>query len=133
MSAARRARLQQVARHPLILYEKGSTGRQHLLDAFHERGLAPSVALETTSTETVVSMVEAGLGVSIVPLMANGAVTRGRRVEVRAIADPIRPIHSGVLLRRGEIPSVPAERLLNFIRSNFTDQAPSTRHQAPAR
>jgi hypothetical protein len=55
--------------------------------------------------------------VSIVPLMANGAVTRGRRVEVRAIADSIRPIHSGVLLRRGEVPSVPAGRLLTFIRS----------------
>ena len=117
LAAGRKASVQQIARHPLILYEKGSTGRQHVLDAFHERGLVPSVALETTSTETVVSMVEAGLGVSIVPLMANGAVTRGRRVEVRAIADPIRPIHSGVLLRRGEVPSVPADRLLAFIRS----------------
>ncbi len=39
-------------------------------------------------------MVEAGLGVSIVPLMANGAVTRNRRVEVREIKEAIRPIHS---------------------------------------
>jgi DNA-binding transcriptional LysR family regulator len=77
------------------------------------------VALETTSTETVVSMVEAGLGVAIVPLMANGAVTRGRRVAVRPIGDPIRPIHSGVLLRRGEAPSGPADRLLAFIKSRL--------------
>ena len=119
LAAARKAGLQQIARHPLILYEKGSTGRQHVLDAFHERGLAPLVALETTSTETVVSMVEAGLGVSIVPLMPNGAVTRNRRVEVRPIADAIRPIHSGVLLRRGESPSMPAQRLLTFIKSRL--------------
>ena len=97
----------------------GSTGRQHVLDAFHERGLAPWVALETTSTETIVSMVEAGLGVSIVPLMPSGAVTRDRRVEVRPIADAIRPIHSGVLLRRGEAPSMPAQRLLTFIKSRL--------------
>jgi DNA-binding transcriptional LysR family regulator len=90
-----------------------------VLDAFHEQGLAPTVALETTSTETVVSMVEAGLGVAIVPLMPNGAVTRGRRVDVRAIAEPIRPIHSGVLLRRGETPSPPVARLLTFLKSTF--------------
>jgi len=77
-------RLKQVIKHPLILYERGSTGRQHVLDAFHERGLSPRVALETTSTETIVSMVESGLGVSVVPLMPNGAVTRGRRVSSAA-------------------------------------------------
>jgi DNA-binding transcriptional LysR family regulator len=107
--------LGRIAHHPLILYEKGSTGRQHVLDAFHEHELAPTVALETTSTETVVSMVEAGLGVAIVPLMANGVVTRNRRVEVRGIKEAIRPIHSGVLLRRGETPSAPVARLLSFM------------------
>jgi DNA-binding transcriptional LysR family regulator len=112
----RRLKLKELVQYPLILYERGSTGRQHVLDAFHEHGLAPRVALETTSTETVVSMVEAGLGVSIVPLLSTGAVTRGRRVEVRAIADPIRPIHSGILFRRGEKPSGAVARLLEFCR-----------------
>ena len=96
------ARLQDLADQPLIIYERGSTGRQHVLDAFHERGLSPRVALETTSTETIVSMVEAGLGIAIVPLLPSGAVTRGRRVEARRLDAPIRPIHSGVLVRRGE-------------------------------
>jgi DNA-binding transcriptional LysR family regulator len=115
----RRVRLEQVAEHPLILYERGSTGRQHVLDAFHERGLAARVALETTSTETVVSMVEAGLGVSVVPLLPSGAVTRGRHVEVRPIQDAIRPIHSGVLLRRGEKPSGAVTRLLEFTKQRY--------------
>jgi DNA-binding transcriptional LysR family regulator len=114
-----RVRLSHLLNEPLILYEKGSTGRQHVLDAFHERGLAPRVALETTSTETVVSMVEAGLGISIVPLMPTGAVTRGRRVESRPIVDGIRPIHSGVLLRRGEMPAGATARLLEFAKSRF--------------
>src|SRR5262245_61068644 len=98
LASKKRLKLSQLMNEPLILYERGSTGRQHVLDAFHEQGLAPRVALETTSTETVVSMVEAGLGISVVPLMPTGAVTRGRRVEIRQIVDPIRPIHSGVLL-----------------------------------
>ena len=81
--------------------------------------LTPKVALETTSTETVVSMVEAGLGVSIVPLLPSGAVTRGRDVEARPVQEPIRPIHSGVLTRRGERRHGAVERLLEFIASRY--------------
>ena len=91
-----------------------------MLDAFHERGLSARVALETTSTETIVSMVEAGLGVSIVPLLPSGVVTRGRRVDVRPLKDTIRPIHSGILLRRREKLSLAASRLLDFTRSRFS-------------
>ena len=115
----RAVRLEDLATEPLILYERGSTGRQHVLDAFNERGLVPRVALETTSTETVVSMVEAGLGLSIVPLLPGGAVTRGRRVDVYPLAASIRPIHSGVLLRKGETPASPTARLIEFTRSRF--------------
>jgi DNA-binding transcriptional LysR family regulator len=115
----RRVRIEQLSGEPLILYERGSTGRQHVLDAFHERGLSPSVTLETTGTETVVSMVEAGLGISIVPLLSSGAVTRGRRIRVVQLDAPIRPIHSGVLLRRREALSRPAARLLEFTRERF--------------
>ena len=120
MAGRRRIRLEQLTSEPLILYERGSTGRQHVLDAFNERGLVPRVALETTSTETIVSMVEAGLGVSIVPLLPSGAVTRGREVDVRSLAATIRPIHSGVLVRKGEKPSRLTSHLLNFTRSRFT-------------
>lgn len=116
----RKVRLQDLMDQPLIIYERGSTGRQHVLDAFHEHGLSPRVALETTSTETIVSMVEAGLGISIVPLLPGGAVTRGRRVEARALDAPIRAIHSGVLLRRGEKLSAAGARLLDFTKSHFS-------------
>ncbi len=115
----RPVRLEDLAAEPLILYERGSTGRQHVLDAFNERGLVPRVALETTSTETVVSMVEAGLGLSIVPLLSSGAVTRGRRVDVYPLQATIRPIHSGVLLRKGETPATPTARLIEFTRNRF--------------
>jgi DNA-binding transcriptional LysR family regulator len=117
----RRVSLHDLADQPLIIYERGSTGRQHILDAFHESGLSPQVALETTSTETIVSMVEAGLGISIVPLLPSGAVTRGRRVRARSLEAPIRPIHSGVLVRRGDKLSASSVRLFDFIRSHFSE------------
>ena len=117
--AGRRVRLEQLTAEPLILYERGSTGRQHVLDAFYERRLSPLVTLETTGTETVVSMVEAGLGVAIVPLLPSGAVTRGRRIAVVTLDAVIRPIHSGVLLRRRERLARPAARLLEFTKARF--------------
>jgi DNA-binding transcriptional LysR family regulator len=110
-------RLADLVAEPLIVFERGSTGRQHILDAFHEQGLSPQVHMETTTTEIVVRMVEAGLGISIVPLLLSGAVTRGCRVAVRPIADPIRPIHSGILTRRNEHLSGAASEFVEFIRT----------------
>lgn len=100
-----RLKLSHLAQTPLIVFERGSTGRQHVMDAFHAQGLSPLVAMEMTTTEIVVRMVEAGLGVSVVPLMPDGSVTRGRKVGVRSLGGQIQPIHSGVLSRRGEEPS----------------------------
>jgi DNA-binding transcriptional LysR family regulator len=109
--------LADLAKTPLIVFERGSTGRQHVLDAFHERGLSPIVEMEATTTEIVVRMVEAGLGVSVVPLMPNGAVTRGRRVGVRKLGEQIRPIHSGVLVRRGDEPRPEVRAFIDSLRT----------------
>jgi DNA-binding transcriptional LysR family regulator len=100
---------------PLILFERGSTGRQHVMDAFHGAGLSPRVEMETTNTEIIVRMVEAGLGVSIVPLMPGGMVTRGHRVGARGLGKLIRPIHSGILVRRGERRSAASQAFIEFL------------------
>lgn len=101
---------------PLIVFEQGSTGRQHVLDAFRGLGLTPRVDMEATTTGVVVKMVEAGLGVSVVPLMPGGVVTRGVKVGARGLAGQIPPIHSGILLRRGEKPPPAAEAFIRFLR-----------------
>ena len=110
-----RLRLLELTDVPLILFEHGSTGRQHVMDAFHGQGLSPRVDMETTNTEIIIRMVEAGLGVSIVPLMPGGVVTRGHRVGVRGLGGQIRPIHSGILVRRGERPSPAAQAFIQFL------------------
>ncbi len=108
--------LEDLADVPLILLEHGSTGRQHVMDAFHGRGLSPRVETETTNTEIIVRMVEAGLGLSVVPLMADGSVTRGHRVAVRDLDGAIRPIHSGILVRRGERVSAASRAFMTFLK-----------------
>lgn len=120
-------RLRDLVDEPLIVFERGSTGRQHVLDSFHEQELSPRVHMETTTTEIVVRMVEAGLGIAIVPLLSTGVVTEGRKVAVRPIADPIRPIHSGILTRRGERLSPAAAEFVGFIRGNDSPSRPEPR------
>jgi DNA-binding transcriptional LysR family regulator len=108
--------LRDAAGLPLILFEPGSTGRQHILEAFRRRGLAPRVEMEATTTEVIVRMVEAGLGAGIVPLLPRGVVTRGRRVAVLSLGKQIREIQSGILTRRGERPSAAAARFIEFVK-----------------
>ncbi len=91
--------LAEIAAEPLIIFERGSAGRLHVLEAFFALGLAPTIRMEATSTPLILSMVSAGLGVSIVPTPASAAPLRGLDVVTVPISDPIRPIETGLYLR----------------------------------
>lgn len=127
----RRLTLRELADQRLILFERGSTGRQHVFEAFQAQNLSPRVEMETTNTEIIVRMVEAGLGISIVPLLAGGEVTRNRQVGVRGLGNRIRPIQSGILTRRGMALSAPSQTFVDFIRRRFARPATgaSARHR----
>ena len=112
--------LAQIAEEPLIFYERGSTGRQHVGDAFARLGLSPRVEMEATNTDLIVRMVAAGLGLSIVPLLDSGVVTRGHRVHARPLAKAIRPIDSGILMRRGDTLAEPCQRFVEFVAAEFS-------------
>ena len=120
----KRLRLTDLAGESLILFERGSTGRQHVIDALHGQGISPRIDMETTNTEIIVRMVEAGLGISIVPLLPSGVVTRGRRVGVLPLGDQIRPINSGILTRRGEKLPAASESFLEFVQSEWSNRGP---------
>jgi DNA-binding transcriptional LysR family regulator len=105
---------------PLIFYERGSTGRQHVADAFARQGLSPRVEIEATNTDLIVRMVAAGLGVSIVPLLDTGVVTRGHRVAIRPLGKQIRPIDSGILTRRGEQLPTAVRAFRDFVAADYS-------------
>jgi len=115
LARRRIVRLADIVQHPLIMYERGSTGRQHVAEAFQRQNLAPHVEIEATNTDLIVRMVEAGLGVAVVPLHPSGAVTRGRRVAIKGLGRQVRPIDSGILLRQRERLSDAALKLLDFL------------------
>ena len=111
--------LADVVRYPLIFFERGSTGRQHVAEALRQRNLAADVELEATNTDLIVRMVEAHLGIAIVPLLPSGAVTKGRIVAARSLGDQVSPIQSGILCRRGDSPPAEAEAFLKFIQARW--------------
>ncbi len=112
-------KLEQVVRYPLIFFERGSTGRQHVAEALQAQKLAAEVELEATNTDLITRMVEAGLGIAIVPLLPSGAVTRGRKVVARSLGSQVRPIQSGILRRRGDPPSPEADAFRKFIEAKW--------------
>jgi DNA-binding transcriptional LysR family regulator len=124
LARRRSVRLAQIVPYPLIMYERGSTGRQHVAEAFQRLGLAPHVEIEATNTDLIVRMVEAGLGVAVVPLHPSGAVTRGRRVTIHTLGRQVRPIDSGVLLRRNERLPAASIKLLDFLGTHAAHQNP---------
>jgi len=62
--------LQQLARHPIVTYESGYTGRAHIDQGFAKAGLAPDVVLQAMDADVIKTYVELGLGVGIVAAIA---------------------------------------------------------------
>ena len=74
--------LQRLARHPLITYDAGYTGRGHIDAAFAREGLSPSVVLTAMDADVIKTYVELGMGVGIVASIAFDA---GRDRDLRAL------------------------------------------------
>jgi DNA-binding transcriptional LysR family regulator len=115
LASRRRIQIAEIVKYPLIMYERGSTGRQHVAEAFKRLDLVPTIEIEATNTDLIVRMVEAGLGIAVVPLHESGAVTRGRRVVVHGLGNQVRAIESGILFRRNEQPTDAALKLVDFL------------------
>ena len=91
--------LGEIAAEPLIVFERASAGRLHVLETFFALGLEPTICMEATTTPLILSAVNAGLGVSIIPTPSSQAPLRGLDVVVVPISDPVRPIETGRYVR----------------------------------
>lgn len=120
LTTAKSVKLSDVVDQPLIIYERGSTGRQHVMEAFGEQGLTPQIAMEATNTDLIIRLVAAGLGVAIVPLLPSGSVTRGHAVEIRPVRDKIRPIRSGILVRKNDTLSSASRQFVDFAKAHVS-------------
>ena len=62
--------LESVAKHPIVTYVFGFTGRSKLDEAFIDRGLAPKVVFTAADADVIKTYVRLGLGIGIIAKMA---------------------------------------------------------------
>ena len=99
-----------LARHPLILYERGGTIRRVIDEWFRRGRVTPRIAMELGNGEAIKKLVEAGLGLSITSSMSVKAELRSGAL----VAMPLEPALSrrlGIVSRRDK-PESPALRVL---------------------
>src|SRR5437763_7132805 len=91
----RRARLNEVAAWPLIFYERGSSDWTLTRGLFRHAALVPNVALEVDTIETAKRMVERGLGMAFLPLMAVAPEIRRGELDTIKLWDA-EPLHGSL-------------------------------------
>lgn len=70
LATRKRIRFEDLAEHPLILLDRTTGTRAFIESELRELGLEPRVAMETTSVEVLIRLVELGFGASVVPAVA---------------------------------------------------------------
>ena len=70
LAAVERPTLEQLAEHPLVLYQPTVTGRTRIDQAFARAHIKPVVALEAIDSDVIKTYVRLGLGVGIVAELA---------------------------------------------------------------
>jgi LysR family cys regulon transcriptional activator len=76
--------LADLAKHPIVTYTFGFTGRSKLDQAFSARGLKPNVVLTAVDADVIKTYVRLGLGIGIVANMAYDEQQDGDLVRIDA-------------------------------------------------
>lgn len=92
--------LEEVAKHPIVTYVFGFTGRSKLDEAFMERGLAPKIVFTAADADVIKTYVRLGLGVGIIASMAHDPELDSDLVSLDA-SQLFRPSITKIGFRRG--------------------------------
>jgi LysR family transcriptional regulator, carnitine catabolism transcriptional activator len=125
LARRRQVRLRDLGAWPLILTGQDTSVRQILERVLAEVRLPVQVAQEATYMTTAIGMVQAGLGIAILPESA-AAPDAGLHLRAIAIREPVltRPI--GLLTRPGRSLSPAAQRLVDVLRETIRRRAGAT-------
>ena len=74
---------EKLAQSSILLLEKGHCLQRHALDAYSQMGAPPGDAFAATSLPTLISMVEEGLGITLLPQLAvDSGISRGHAITL---------------------------------------------------
>lgn len=101
LAQVERLSLEQLAGEPLISYHPSFTGRARIDQAFAQRRLTPTIALEAIDSDVIKTYVRTGLGVGIVAEMAMRDEPPGSELVFKPAAHLFGRNTSRVAFRRG--------------------------------
>ena len=132
-------RLREIAAEQLILFDRTSSYHGLTSALFREAGVVPRSLLELDNVEAAKKMVEAGLGVALLPRIALEAELAGRRLREVRVRD-VAPVRRPVVALRARDAGPPAPAVAAFLaglrelpsslvgrRRRTQDQVPTTR------
>ena len=114
LASKRSLLLEELREEPFLLLKEGHCFRENTLLACHRSRLNPNVVFESGQFATILAMVSAGMGVSVVPEMAVGAVAGCRFV---LIGDKRSHRRIGVVRLKYRYPTRAQTALLDHLKS----------------
>jgi len=125
--------LAEAGREPFLFFERTSAYHGLVYSMFLRAGVAPESVMELDSMETMKHMVEAGLGISILPVISvEQEVQRGslKRVEIRDMEQPAqREVGVHVLRNRSLAP--PIRDFLKLLTEEYGVADPFEKRKSP--
>jgi DNA-binding transcriptional LysR family regulator len=113
------AKVEEIERERLILFERGASIRRATEDFFKRVGIRPELALESNDTYFVKLMVEHGLGISLLPSWAvREEVLAGKLAQLKISGHTLR--RSVAMLSLGRFQPTPTRAFLSFILQHKT-------------
>jgi DNA-binding transcriptional LysR family regulator len=133
-AASGEARLEDVGRQPLILFDKGSSYHDLVQGLFRQGGVVPWTAMELDSMDATKKMVEEGLGIAMLPRVSvEREIKLGvlAEIKLRDAENPRRRI--ALIYRRNRRPSRTVVAFLNILHETYSFEWPASMGQpAPA-
>jgi DNA-binding transcriptional LysR family regulator len=110
----KRLRLAELSDEPFVIYSRESVPGMHALTmmACQDAGFLPQIAEQAMQLQTIVCLVESGLGVALVPAVIAAQGSPIDFVEIEGTASRL-PIGLGIVIR-SDRPSVAAIRFRDF-------------------
>ena len=129
-AASGEARLEDVGRQPLILFDKGSSYHDLVQGLFRQGGVVPWTAMELDSMDATKKMVEEGLGIAMLPRVSvEREVKLGvlAEIKLRDAENPRRRI--ALIYRRNRRPSRTVVAFLNILHETYSFEWPASMGQ----
>lgn len=116
-------RLAELVRERFVLYPKGAGGREQFIEACRQAGFEPQVAFESEDRETILGLVAAGIGVTLIPRF----IAHHTRVDGPIAIDIVEPRlrrEVGVVWRRNRYLPQAARNLMALLADVVRDALP---------